>query len=556
MSEGLPIDLTARAAEAYLARNGDALAAIPEGPSMIRLRLLTARSLAAGHLDLELASEVRASVDEVATELGGNHANAYAQLAWGFCHAGPEHAEDRVTVAAEILATAELVADHLLVPGACLLQMIGLLEQGEIRALDTTLLEQLATRSAAGPWANPAKWFYTLRSILDGDIATAEKQVEDLYAVRGAGETNALALYTTQMGMIRWMQGRIEGAEEGFLAARRAYPEQIMWAASLVWLWFLQGRRSMAESLLQTLPEPESLPRDRHWLSTIVLYAEIAAFTGSRSRAQRLRELLLPHAKQLVAVGVGVAFWGTAARSLGLIEERLGNLDSAREHLELAIEMSRRIGALAWHAEAQIELAEFGIRQELSDIPSYELLAEARKTCEARGFEGLARKSMHMPRIQVLGTFEVISLCGVRADWTSRKARELLKMLVAARGMSTSREVYMEVLWPGEAPSALSNRFSVAVNVVRRALDPQRLLPTQHHVVTEGDAIRLNLDHVEVDLERFFTFARQSDQASHEVARRLYRGDAFSDELYADWAVQVRDHAQYVRDSLNSAGEN
>lgn len=74
-------------------------------------------------------------------------------------------------------------------------------------------------------------------------------------------------------------------------------------------------------------------------------------------------------------------------------------------------------------------------------------------------------------------------------------------MLIAARGVASSREVLMDALWPGEEPSVLGNRFSVAVNVIRRALDPERLLSTQHHLVTEGDSVRLELDHAE-DLRR------------------------------------------------------
>lgn len=143
------------------------------------------------------------------------------------------------------------------------------------------------------------------------------------------------------------------------------------------------------------------------------------------------------------------------------------------------------------------------------------------------------------------------SLCGVRAEWTSNKARELLKMLVAARGVATSREVLMDVLWPGEYPEVLGNRFSVAVNVIRRALDPQRLLPTQHHVVTEGSSVRLELDHLDIDLERFLALAQGGDEASRAAARHLYRGDAFSADLYSDWAVSIRDHAKRLRDSLD-----
>src|SRR5690606_2504103 len=184
---------------------------------------------------------------------------------------------------------------------------------------------------------NPAAWFQCLRLILDGEAELAEQQATLLYEQSPPPGTIARVLYTTQIGMIRWMQGRIDGAEEGFLASRREYPDQLFWPASLAWLWLVQGRRTSSEALLQSLPPPDEIPRDRYWLSTVTVLAEIATLSGSLENAMQLRELLVPFAAHLVPVGIGVSFWGTAARSLGLLEERLGMLEEAREHLELAV---------------------------------------------------------------------------------------------------------------------------------------------------------------------------------------------------------------------------
>lgn len=567
LSEGLPFDLTERAAVTYIER---CLAVIEmlarvEGATKpaaaidhrreiraLGIKLRSAHAIAVANVDADAAAKLASELRERAESVVGPAANAYALVAWGFAMPGPEHTDERVRTAYRVLEIAAEHGEDLLVPAAYNLLLVGLLEQGEIRALDIELLERrsIAASRHASVVVDPASWFHCLRSILDGDTVSAERQVEELFANAREGDVNALALYTTQIGMIRWMQGRVDGAEEGFLAARRAYPEQLIWAASLAWLWLLQGRRDAGETLLRSLPDPEDLRRDRYWLSTLVVLGEMALITGSRTRVLQLKEMLLPFSDHLVPVGVGVAFWGTVARTLALLEERLGMLDEARAHLELAINKSGQIGALAWHAEAQIELAEFAIRHELADVPAYELLAEARATSEARGFAGLARRAMHRPRVNVLGAFEVVSLCGTRAEWTSRKARELLKMLIAARGIATSREVYMDALWPDESPDRLGNRFSVAVNVIRRALDPNRLLPTQHHVVTEGDSIRLDTAHVDIDLERFLTLAKAPDEGSRRAAASIYRGDAFSDEPYADWAVTARDHAKHVREVL------
>lgn len=122
---------------------------------------------------------------------------------------------------------------------------------------------------------------------------------------------------------------------------------------------------------------------------------------------------------------------------------------------------------------------------------------------------------------------------------------------IAARGVATSREVFMDALWPDEAPATLGNRFAVAINVIRRALDPDRVHPMQHHVVTEAESVRLELANLDIDLERFLTLAERDDPSGRQAAVRLYLGDAFSDEPYADWAIEVRDHARDLRSALN-----
>lgn len=558
LTRGIPLGLTAAAASEYAQRCEEMRAALGDMDSVhaVRLRaaaLIAPAALRSAQCDLDEAAAAASDLCAQAERLDDPVARAYALAAWGMTRPAPEHTRARIDAARAVLETATASDDDALIPVGYALLLDGLLELGEIRSLDTELLDQRTRRPGiqARPHEDPARWFACLRLILDGETVAAEAAADDLLAQSPTDGTVARALHTTQIGMIRWMQGRIDGIEEGFLAARREYPEQLLWPASLAWLWLLQGRRDAGEALLRSLPPPDEIPRDRYWLSTLTVLAEIARITGSRGDAERLRELLLPFAAHVVPVGIGVSFWGTAARTLGLLEERLGLADAAREHLELAVEMSARIGALAWHAEAQIELAEFALRHDLADIPAHDLLAQARATSIARGFPALAERAMYKPRIRVLGGFEVISLCGVRAEWTSRKARELLKMLIAARGVATSREVFMHVLWPDETPEALANRFSVAVNVIRRALDPQRLRPTQHHVVTEGDAVRIEPAHLDIDVERFLALAARDDEVSRRAAAQLYAGPAFSDEPYADWAGPLRDLAEHMSRRLS-----
>src|SRR5690606_38094416 len=120
-----------------------------------------------------------------------------------------------------------------------------------------------------------------------------------------------------------------------------------------------------------------------------------------------------------------------------------------------------------------------------------------------------AAQGINRPAARVIGGFDVTDLTGSPARWTSRKARELLKILVSRRGAPVSRETLMDLLWPGNDPALLGNRLSVAQSTIRRALDPQRRLPPADLVSTAFDAVWLNHEVVDVDVEQLLDGARK-----------------------------------------------
>jgi DNA-binding SARP family transcriptional activator len=141
------------------------------------------------------------------------------------------------------------------------------------------------------------------------------------------------------------------------------------------------------------------------------------------------------------------------------------------------------------------------------------------------------------------------------AAWQSRKARDLLKVLVARKGRPLTREAAAEAMWPDEHPEALSNRLSVALSTIRKILDPQRRHPPDHYVVSDARAIRLRTDHLDIDLIEFLRIAdraaelmtageRDAAEGSLRRARQLYAGDFLEEDLYEEWAIEVRDEAR------------
>ena len=158
-------------------------------------------------------------------------------------------------------------------------------------------------------------------------------------------------------------------------------------------------------------------------------------------------------------------------------------------------------------------------------------------------------------RVQALGGFRVVRGGEpVGADrWRSRKARDLLKLLIARRGRPAPRELLMETLWPEEDPAPLPNRLSVALSTVRAVLDPERRFEPDRFVAADRHAVWLA--GLEVDVEEFLAAATAGlacrARGDPDVALGLltaaeaaYAGDFLEEDRYEDWAVSLREEAR------------
>jgi DNA-binding SARP family transcriptional activator/ATP/maltotriose-dependent transcriptional regulator MalT len=157
--------------------------------------------------------------------------------------------------------------------------------------------------------------------------------------------------------------------------------------------------------------------------------------------------------------------------------------------------------------------------------------------------------------IRVLGAF-VVERDGrpvPRAAWGSKKARELLKILVVRDGRPIAREELADLLWPGEAYEAVTNRLSVALSVIRGVLaagggggggDAA--------LVADATSVALDLDVVEVDVRRFRRLAERGLAAVREGQRRealdllvaaeeAYGGDLLEEDRDTLWLVDRRE---------------
>ena len=184
------------------------------------------------------------------------------------------------------------------------------------------------------------------------------------------------------------------------------------------------------------------------------------------------------------------------------------------------------------------------------------------RLCFLRATETLTQAGATLPRpeetvtVKTFGRFEVV--VGGRVvpptEWQSRKARELLRILVSRRGRPLPRAELCELLWPDDA-SPTGHRLSVLLSIVRGVLDPDRSADQDAFLVADRASVGLDITRLRVDVEEFLADAEHGRQlqvrgAAEDALRllaeaeRAYQADVFADEPYADWAVPLREQAR------------
>jgi DNA-binding SARP family transcriptional activator len=514
--------------------------------------------------------------------------------------ADPDDLDARLAGVARALEEARATADGPLVADAWRLHLMTQLESEKIAEINASLgeLDRWCQTRPDPACRRVLDWLRGLRAILDGQPAQAEALL-----ATSVTDRQALGPLTT----IRWFQGRFYELEARYLQVRRDEPAESSHVLMLAWIWAQQDRKTAARGALDTLGDIQALTRDRDWLLRMSVLAELSVLLDDRSLAEAVRRMLSPYPRRIVLIGNGFGCWGTTDRPLGLLSRYLGHTADAVRHLTAKIELSAAAGAHPWLVRGQFDLAEvlldaggshlaeaqryaregiMGARR--LDYPLLWARAEAlerrllvRATSAPRRpsnvTEAAARAAIE-PTITVLGGFEVRAATGEVTTWTSRKARELLCILVTFRGRPVSRELLMEHLWPGQPPSRLRNRLAVAVSTVRRALDPGTDFGREHFIGTTRDTVRLNTDHVAVDAERFLragaaalargipasgkparsgesgsgTDSGEQALAEHALSDslRYYRGEAFAHEPFAEWATALRDECAAMQVAL------
>jgi DNA-binding SARP family transcriptional activator len=131
-------------------------------------------------------------------------------------------------------------------------------------------------------------------------------------------------------------------------------------------------------------------------------------------------------------------------------------------------------------------------------------------------------------------------------DLGGARPKQVLEILLAARGHRVATDRLADLLWPVQRPRNTAGSLQTFVSTLRCHLTHDRAR-SRELIVTEAEAYRFATDSVDFDLDHFDGLVERSAGEPTRAARRtlehalaLVRGDLLEDEPYASWAQDLR----------------
>lgn len=300
--------------------------------------------------------------------------------------------------------------------------------------------------------------------------------------------------------------------------------------------------------------------------------AERAVAVGERLRtvsAHLTRGWVALMAGDRVAAAADAAHAATAARQrrddTGLAEaitlEVLSSPDPLSKSAVLGEQISlwRDSGCPLEEAAAHMVAARIGAPLPELDITlAHDTLRKQGIDIGARRAAGpLAVLAASAPAVLIcaLGAFRVLrdGIPVPKTAWQSRKARDLLRILVARR-RPVPREQLLEMLWPETDPAKSGTRLSVLLSTVRETLAPGPV--ARGPVCSDDRAVWLDPRQVSIDVEEFIAKAeaglsahrlRQPDRTEQlRAAVNCYTGGFLEDDPYPEWAQPLAEELRVL----------
>lgn len=298
----------------------------------------------------------------------------------------PADAQERLSVANEIVAVAERQVDAELALQGHAWRLVDLLELGDVASADDAISDHASlARDLGQPLhiRDSALWAAT-RALLDGRFADAERESQRALDLGRAHDPHADMFWWAQRYWLVLEQDAspraIADLLDVFVEMADRYAHVPAWRAKIALLHARLGDHHAAETVASTLSVERfaALPRDAVWIGGLYYLAEVAAFVRNRAQAAALYEFLLPFADRIVVIDRALVCLGSVSRALGLLAGVVGDYPAAESHLRRSLTVHEAMGARPLMARTRVELAQVLSTSDPSTLEIAEQLSLAR----------------------------------------------------------------------------------------------------------------------------------------------------------------------------------
>jgi eukaryotic-like serine/threonine-protein kinase len=187
----------------------------------------------------------------------------------------------------------------------------------------------------------------TMLALMEGRFEEAERLIEQTVVLGQRIESwNAVVSQRMSLFILRREQGRLAELATTIRRSVREYPTLLRFACALAHLEAELGHEREARAALDALLALDLARehRDAEWLFAVALLPDPCAALGDRRGAAQLYGLLEPLERLYTPAPIEASF-GAVARALGVLAGTLERFDDAERHLEVAIDIERRMRA-------------------------------------------------------------------------------------------------------------------------------------------------------------------------------------------------------------------
>ena len=379
----------------------EAIEAADERDTLLRVRLLARLSMEIWYAATpERQAAISREALELARRIGDRPTLAAVLSARRYALWGPETLEERQAVALELLEIAAETGQTEMTLQGHGWRIGDLLETGDIAAVDAEIeayreLAQALRRPLYIWWV---QMYRTMRALLDGRLADAERQIQELAELgQRTGDPAVAEIVRTHLFALRADIGGLAELEPVVQAFTAENPSMPAWRVSLAYLYSDTGRLDDAREHFEMLAPDDFrvIPRDPRWMMAMTLLSVVCASLGDAARARSLYDHLLPAAGRNVVVTRAVLCLGSADYPLGVLAATMSRWEDAERHFEDALAMNTKIGARPWIARVQCDHGRMLLAR---DAPgdrerAAELLRAASETADEIGMAVVSRRA-------------------------------------------------------------------------------------------------------------------------------------------------------------------